>query len=121
MIACVAILISLVCSVLLFSEISSSKANGAISYSDGSLYEWISAGDLSVAIGIRVDSLTLVMLLVITGVGFLIHVYSIGYMHDDLGYARYFSYLNLFVFSMLILVLANNYVMMFIGWEGVGL
>ncbi|MEC9256855.1 MAG: NADH-quinone oxidoreductase subunit L [Candidatus Poribacteria bacterium] len=120
-IACVAILISLVCSVLLFSEISSSKANGAISYSDGSLYEWISAGDLSVEIGVRVDSLTLVMLLVITGVGFLIHVYSIGYMHGDPGYARYFSYLNLFVFSMLILVLANNYVMMFIGWEGVGL
>ena len=120
-VACVAILISLVCSILLFSEISSSTANGAISYSDGSLYEWISAGDLSVEIGVRVDSLTLVMLLVITGVGFLIHVYSIGYMHGDPGYARYFSYLNLFVFSMLILVLANNYVMMFIGWEGVGL
>ena len=120
-IACVAILISLVCSVLLFSEVNNKAEHGDVSYFDGSLYEWISAGDLSVEIGIRVDSLTLVMLLVITGVGFLIHVYSIGYMHDDHGYARYFSYLNLFVFSMLILVLANNYVMMFIGWEGVGL
>ena len=61
------------------------------------------------------------MLLVITGVGFLIHVYSIGYMHGDAGYTRYFAYLNLFVFAMLILVLGNNYLMMFVGWEGVGL
>ena len=67
------------------------------------------------------DALTAVMLLVITGVGFLIHVYSIGYMHGDEGYTRYFAYLNLFVFAMLILVLGNNYLMMFVGWEGVGL
>ena len=67
------------------------------------------------------DSLTAVMLLIITGIGFLIHVYSIGYMHGDSGYTRYFAYLNLFVFAMLILVLADNYLMMFVGWEGVGL
>ena len=83
------------------------------------LYEWIPIESLN--IGFHVDSLTTVMLLVITGVGFLIHIYSIGYMSHDSGRARYFAYLNLFVFAMLILVLANNYLMMFIGWEGVGL
>jgi NADH-quinone oxidoreductase subunit L len=61
------------------------------------------------------------MLLIITGVGFLIHLYSIGYMHDDKGFGKFFSYLNLFVFFMLLLVMGSNYVVMFIGWEGVGL
>ena len=83
------------------------------------LYEWIPIESLN--IGFHVDALTTVMLLVITGVGFLIHIYSIGYMSHDPGRTRYFAYLNLFVFAMLILVLANNYLMMFIGWEGVGL
>ena len=83
------------------------------------LYEWIPVESLN--IGFHVDALTTVMLLVITGVGFLIHIYSIGYMSHDSGRARYFAYLNLFVFAMLILVLGNNYLMMFIGWEGVGL
>ena len=67
------------------------------------------------------DQLALVMLLVITGVGFLIHVYSVGYMHDDAGYARYFSYMNLFMFFMTVLVLAGNALVLFVGWEGVGL
>src|SRR6202030_1457464 len=67
------------------------------------------------------DQLSLVMLLVVTGVGFLIHVYSVGYMKDEGGYYRFFSYLNLFMFFMLTLVLANNYLLMFVGWEGVGL
>ena len=83
------------------------------------LYEWIPVESLN--IGFHVDGLTTVMLLVITGVGFLIHIYSIGYMSHDSGRTRYFAYLNLFVFAMLILVLADNYLMMFIGWEGVGL
>ena len=83
------------------------------------LYEWIPIESLN--IGFHVDALTTVMLLVITGVGFLIHIYSIGYMSHDSGRTRYFAYLNLFVFAMLILVLGNNYLMMFIGWEGVGL
>ena len=61
------------------------------------------------------------MVLVVSGVGFIIHVYSIGYMHDDNGYGRFFTYMNLFVFSMLTLVLADNYLLMFVGWEGVGL
>ena len=84
------------------------------------LFEWIT-GNFAFNIGFHVDSLTAVMLLIITGIGFLIHVYSIGYMHGDTGYTRYFAYLNLFVFAMLILVLADNYLMMFVGWEGVGL
>jgi NADH-quinone oxidoreductase subunit L len=78
-------------------------------------------GSLSVDFAFYLDQLSLVMLLVVTGVGFLIHIYSVGYMWDDPGYYRFFTYLNLFMFFMLTLVLANNYLMMFIGWEGVGL
>jgi NADH-quinone oxidoreductase subunit L len=82
---------------------------------------WINAGVLHIDFSFFLDQLSLVMLLVVTGVGFLIHVYSIGYMGDDEGYARYFSYLNLFLFFMTVLVLAGNALVMFIGWEGVGL
>src|SRR5512133_4294985 len=85
------------------------------------LAPWMRAGDLSVDFAFYLDQLSLVMLLVVTGVGFLIHIYSVGYMWDDPGYYRFFSYLNLFMFFMLTLVLANSYLMMFIGWEGVGL
>jgi NADH-quinone oxidoreductase subunit L len=82
---------------------------------------WISIGTLHVNFNFVLDQLSLVMLLVVTGVGFLIHIYSVGYMHDDHGYARYFSYLNLFLFFMTLLVLAGNVLLMFVGWEGVGL
>jgi NADH-quinone oxidoreductase subunit L len=82
---------------------------------------WINAGLLHVDFSFVLDQLSLVMLLVVTGVGFLIHLYSVGYMGDDEGYARYFSYLNLFLFFMTVLVLAGNALVMFIGWEGVGL
>jgi len=82
---------------------------------------WINAGLLHIDFSFVLDQLSLVMLLVVTGVGFLIHVYSVGYMGDDEGYARYFSYLNLFLFFMTVLVLAGNALVMFIGWEGVGL
>jgi len=82
---------------------------------------WISAGGLSIDFGLRFDGLAAVMVLVITGVGSLIHVYSIGYMHDDKGVWRYFAYLNLFVFAMLVLVLGDSLPLMFVGWEGVGL
>ena len=68
-----------------------------------------------------VDPLTCVMLLVVTGVGFLIHVYSVGYMHGEEGFTRFFTYMNLFMVSMLLLVMGNNYAVLFIGWEGVGL
>jgi NADH-quinone oxidoreductase subunit L len=82
---------------------------------------WIRSGSFTVDFSFYLDQLSLVMLLVVTGVGFLIHVYSIGYMWEDPSYYRFFSYLNLFMFFMLTLVLASNYLLMFIGWEGVGL
>ncbi len=85
------------------------------------LAHWIRSGSFSADFAFYLDQLSLVMLLVVTGVGFLIHIYSVGYMWDDAGYYRFFSYLNLFLFFMLTLVLANNYLLMFIGWEGVGL
>src|SRR5271157_5686902 len=85
------------------------------------LAHWIRSGSFTADFAFYLDSLSLVMLLVVTGVGFLIHIYSVGYMWDDPGYYRFFSYLNLFMFFMLTLVLANNYLVMFIGWEGVGL
>ena len=85
------------------------------------VYTWIPVGNLQATVGFQVDALSGVMMLVVTFVGFLIHVYSIGYMHGDRGYARFFTYLNHLMTSMLILVLANNYLLMFMGWEGVGL
>ncbi len=85
------------------------------------LYTWISAGSFTVDAAFRFDPLSAVMALIVTGVSFLIHVYSIGYMKGDGGYNRYFAYLNLFVFFMLTLVLADNPLLMFVGWEGVGL
>lgn len=85
------------------------------------LWNWISAGPLGVPIAFKVDRLSLLMALVVTGVGSLIHLYSISYMEKDDGYARYFSYLNLFLFAMLVLVFAANLPLLFVGWEGVGL
>ncbi|MCC7031367.1 MAG: NADH-quinone oxidoreductase subunit L [Acidobacteria bacterium] len=87
------------------------------------LYTWITAGDFSLDLAFRLDALSAVMILVITGIGSLIHIYSTAYMHEetDPEYARYFSYLNLFVFFMLLLVLGSNVLVMFVGWEGVGL
>jgi NADH-quinone oxidoreductase subunit L len=85
------------------------------------LFTWIVAGDFETGVTAYVDALTGVMLLVVTGVGFLIHLYSSGYMHDDPGYARYFAYLNLFVFSMTMLVLAGNFLLLYVFWEAVGL
>jgi NADH-quinone oxidoreductase subunit L len=85
------------------------------------LAHWIRSGDFLVNFEFYLDQLTLVMLLVVTGVGFLIHIYAVGYMWEEGGFYRFFSYLNLFMFFMLTLVLAGNYLQMFIGWEGVGL
>ncbi len=85
------------------------------------LATWIRAGTFQADFGFYLDQLSLVMLLVVTGVGFLIHIYSVGYMWEEGGFYRFFSYLNLFMFFMLTLVLAGNYLLMFIGWEGVGL
>src|SRR6266446_6033920 len=87
----------------------------------GDLFPWISAGAFQTAVAVQVDQLSAVMLLVVTGVSFLIHLYSVGYMRDDAGYARFFTYLNLFVFSMVMLVLAGNFLLLYVFWEGVGL
>jgi NADH-quinone oxidoreductase subunit L len=84
-------------------------------------FSWIKTGAFEVSFSYLVDPLSVLMAMVVTGVGFLIHVYSIGYMHGDRGFARFFAYLNLFIFMMLTLVLADNYLLMFLGWEGVGL
>ena len=84
-------------------------------------FTWLEAGGLKAAAAYQVDQLSLVMSLVVTGVGFLIHIYSIGYMHGDKAFWRFFAYLNLFIFAMMNLVLADNFVLLFLGWEGVGL
>ncbi len=85
------------------------------------LFDWVVSGSFQTVIGYQIDPLSILMALVVTGVSFFIHIYSVGYMHDDSGYIRYFAYLNLFVFMMLNLILANNFLLMFVGWEGVGL
>src|SRR4030066_295832 len=85
------------------------------------IFDWVVSGSFQTVIGYQIDPLSVLMALVVTGVSFFIHIYSVGYMHDDPGYTRYFTYLNLFVFMMLNLILANNFLLMFVGWEGVGL
>lgn len=118
-VACGAILLSFLASAYLFAFLLQLPAE------DGSinlvLFDWIKAGSFSAPFSFLIDPLSSVFLLIITGIGFLIHLYSTGYMHDDEGYNRFFSYLNLFIFFMLLLVMGGNYLIMFIGWEGVGL
>jgi NADH-quinone oxidoreductase subunit L len=87
----------------------------------GALFDWIVAGSFRAPVTLQLDQLSAVMLLVVTGVGFLIHVYSVGYMHEDPDYPRFFTYLNLFVFSMVMLVLAGNFLLLYVFWEAVGL
>jgi NADH-quinone oxidoreductase subunit L len=118
-VGCGTILGSFVISLLIFSD---TRKEGFETVTV-KLFNFISVDFLQVPFSLQVDQLSILFLLIITGVGFLIHLYSTSYMHDeaDEHFARYFSYLNLFVFSMLILVLGSNYIIMFIGWEGVGL
>jgi len=103
-------------SLILFHEVSTHVQGQTVE-----LFDWISFKGLTIPFSFLVDRLSVLMLLIVTGVGFLIHVYSIGYMKEDEGFNRFFSYMNLFVFFMLLLVLGSNYLIMFIGWEGVGL
>ncbi len=112
-----AVLASFVLSVMTFNAF---LANGSQPVTVP-LFDWITVGKLNIPFAFQIDQLSLLMLMVITGVGSLIHLYSIGYMHHDSGFGKFFAYLNLFLFFMLILVLGSNYVIMFIGWEGVGL
>ncbi len=117
--ACGVILLSFILSIILFTHLAgTTSGDPAIRVS---LFNWISAGNFHSSISFLVDPLSSLMLLIITGVGFLIHVYATGYMHGDEGFSRFFSYLNLFVFFMLLLVMGSNYLVMFVGWEGVGL
>ncbi len=112
-----AILASFIVSLILFFQVKGGNTE-VVNY-----FNFISVGNLSIPFAFQIDQLSSIFLLIITGVGFLIHVYSTSYMHDEKPehFARYFAYLNLFVFSMLLLVMGANFVIMFIGWEGVGL
>lgn len=116
-IACISVLASFIVAVLIFMEVSASQQKSNVV----ELFSWINSGTLKIPFSFLVDPLSCLFLLIITGIGFLIHVYSTGYMHEDEGFSRFFTYLNLFIFFMLLLVLGNNYLIMFVGWEGVGL
>ena len=118
-IACTAIGLSFLVSILVFIDLLKLPPESRLFEKE--YFLWIGSGSFKSIAGLQVDPLSTVMILVVSGVGFLIHVYSIGYMHGDDGFYRYFTYLNLFTFAMLLLVLANNFLLMFIGWEGVGL
>jgi NADH-quinone oxidoreductase subunit L len=110
---------SFVLSVLIFLDLLQRPPESRTVVVD--LFEWIAAGHFTASVAYQVDQLSTVMMLVVTGVGFLIHVYAIGYMHGDSGFWRFFAYLNLFIFAMLNLVMADNFLLLFLGWEGVGL
>ncbi len=118
-IACASVFASFVTALLSFIELTNMPASARLI--EQTLFAWIPVGELNIEFGLLVDPLSAIMILVVTGVGFLIHVYSTGYMSHDKGFGRYFAYLNLFTFSMLTLVLADNFLLMFVGWEGVGL
>ncbi len=115
-IGCASVGISFIFSLMVFNALQ-----GTEEPIHTTVFAWIQAGNFSADMALLADHLTSLFLLVITGVGFLIHVYSLGYMHDDEGHNRFFTYLNLFIFFMLMLVMADNYLVLFIGWEGVGL
>jgi NADH-quinone oxidoreductase subunit L len=110
------VFISFALSSVLFSGILTGRDEYFVS-----IQNWLAAGDLNISVELLGDRLSVFMMLIITGIGLLIHIYSIGYMHGDKGFSRFFSFINLFIFFMLLLVLGGNYLIMFIGWEGVGL
>jgi len=120
-IGCGTILTSFLLSCGVFSTVYTARKSGEIASFTQTVFEWISVGDLHISLSFLVDPLSAIMLLIVTGIGFLIHLYSTAYMKHDAGFGKFFSYLNLFIFFMLLLVLGSNYVVMFIGWEGVGL
>lgn len=116
LIGCGTLLASFLLTVACFNQISATGQPIT-----ANLYTFLAVDSLHVNFGFLVDQLSVWMMLIVTGVGFLIHVYSVGYMHDDAGFWKFFAYLNLFIFSMLLLVMGDNFLMMFFGWEGVGL
>ena len=119
LLACGSVFMSFVFGVISFFTILGMPAGSRLI--TARLFDWIVVGSLNTSISFMFDPLAAVMVLVVSGVGFLIHVYSIGYMAHDDGYSRYFAYMNLFTFAMLLLVMADNILLMFVGWEGVGL
>lgn len=116
--ASAAVLLSFVATILSMVALANQPEGARINLT---LYEWFAIGAFRIPFGVLFDQLTAVMALLVTGVGTLIHIYSIGYMHGNPRAARFFSYLNLFVFMMLVLIMANNMLLLFLGWEGVGL
>ena len=118
-VACSALGLSFLTSILIFFELIGRPPTERVF--EKVIFDWVVSGSFQTVIGYQIDPLSILMALVVSGVSFFIHIYSVGYMHDDPGYPRYFTYLNLFVFMMLNLVLANNFLLMFVGWEGVGL
>ncbi|QLQ01891.1 MAG: NADH-quinone oxidoreductase subunit L [Thiobacillus sp.] len=107
--------VSFIASVLVFQDVLAGHTF------NGTVYTWMRLGDLRFEVGFLIDALTAMMMLVVTFVSLMVHVYTIGYMHDDPGYQRFFSYISLFTFSMLMLVMSNNFLQLFFGWEAVGL
>ena len=107
--------VSFIASVLVFQDVLAGHTF------NGTVYTWMTLGDLHFEVGFLIDALTAMMMLVVTFVSLMVHVYTIGYMHDDPGYQRFFSYISLFPFSMLMLVMSNNFLQLFFGWEAVGL
>ncbi len=118
-VATLAVFISFVCSILLFLDLTAMAPEARTITAN--FFEWIAVDKLKINAGFVVDQISSIMILIITGVGSLIHLFSIGYMHHDKGVTKYFAYLNLFIFNMLILVLGDSLLTMFVGWEGVGL
>ena len=118
-VACAGPLLSFFVSVWAFFQLRGMPVESR--YLSQRLFEWIASGSLQIDATLRIDPLSALMLLFVTGVGTLIHVYSTSYMHGEKGFARYFAYLNLFMFNMLILVLGDSLPLLFVGWEGVGL
>ena len=111
------VLLSFVLSLVVFKQvIFENKPHTLID-----IYNWFIVGDFEFKIGFLIDPLTVTMMTVVTFVSLMVHIYTIGYMHDDPGYQRFFSYISLFTFSMLMLVMANNFLQLFFGWEAVGL
>src|SRR5712692_2382424 len=119
LVACAPVVAAFVLSLTAFSDLRALQPEQR--FLIDRVYSWLSLGSLHVDVSFWVDPLSAVMILVVTGIGGLIHIYSTGYMHDDKSYWRYFAFLNLFTFSMLLLVTADSLLLMFIGWEGVGL
>ena len=119
LLACAAVGLSFALSVVVFLRLTG--LDPAQRHLTDTLASWVAYGNLRIDIGFAMDPLSAVMALIVTGVGFLIHVYSLGYMAHDHGFQRFFTYLNLFIFAMMTLVLGENLVMLFVGWEGVGL